>query len=274
MRVPGIAALLLGLLTFASVTRAQDTNGVPPLWFHVDEEITYDITWGFLHVGETIATASWTNYEGRSVLAFRHRTKTYGIVDSIYPVNDHLETLVDPVTFLPIRFVKNMSEGRHKKHEITIFDHANKKAYWESLTKGKKKEFPIESDPRDIASLMTWLRRYPFVAASKTAYRVMADDKVYDLFLKTAEKPELMELERYGKVEVLRIDPEAAFEGMFVRKGKLTVWVSTDPRVVCTMIKASVPVANIRITLRDIKGPGDDFWVKGIRKEFRAEEAD
>jgi hypothetical protein len=63
-------------------------------------------------------------------------------------------------------------------------------------------------------------------------------------------------------VDVTRIEPEAAFNGLFMRKGKITVWVSRDDRRVCTRVDAEVPVANIHIVLDKVLGPGDDAWVK------------
>jgi biotin synthase-related radical SAM superfamily protein len=60
----------------------------------------------------------------------------------------------------------------------------------------------------------------------------------------------------------VRIEPDAAFQGLFVRKGKLTLWVSEDERRILTRVVAVIPVANVRIHLDRVLGPGNDRWVK------------
>ena len=55
--------------------------------------------------------------------------------------------------------------------------------------------------------------------------------------------------------------PEAMFDGLFVRKGKATVWVSRDPRRLLTFSKVRVPFGRVRIKLHEVNGPGDDFWI-------------
>jgi hypothetical protein len=62
-------------------------------------------------------------------------------------------------------------------------------------------------------------------------------------------------------VPSLRIDPEAAFNGLFVREGKATLWVSRDLRRILTRAKARVPFGRITVKLTDVSGAGDDFWI-------------
>ena len=255
--------LVLVFITSAGPARAegeQPTN----LWFQVGEEQIYDIEWGFLDIGQTHVTTSWEEFEGRRVIAIRFRTKTYGLMDSIYPVNDLLESLVDPETFLPLRFVKKLSEGKYRADEVTLFDHANKIAKWESHKSGKKKEFAIAEDTRDIISLMYYLRKDGFNVGGTTVHRIMADEKLYEVFVKP-KKIETVKLDRFGKIETIRVEPEAAFQGLFVRKGKVTFWVSQDERRLCARMMAEVPVANIRLSLNKVLGPGDDLWVKPVK---------
>jgi hypothetical protein len=89
----------------------------------------------------------------------------------------------------------------------------------------------------------------------------MADEKLYDLIV-SAEKTVKMKIKKYGEIASTRVQPTAAFQGIFVRSGAVTLWVSDDPRRICTRIMASVPVANVRLNVESVRGPGDDFWVK------------
>ena len=73
-------------------------------------------------------------------------------------------------------------------------------------------------------------------------------------------------LAKQEPVPSVKLKPTATFEGLFVRKGEMEVWVSTDPRRIITMASAKIPVASIRLVLDEVKGPGDDFWVRPRRR--------
>ncbi len=242
---------------------------VPPreLWFPVGEELIYRVYWGVLSVGEARVWTEWVQdrESDRTLLAIRFRTRSNKVIATIYPVDDWLETLVDPMTFLPVRFEKNMREGRKRYHEITTFNHETLTASWTNLIRQTSREFPIEPDTRDLASFMYYLRGQPFRKGQQSQHRVMADEKIYDLFLRVAAE-ETVKLDPFGRVPCFRIEPDAKFEGLFVRKGKMTVWVSRDARCISTKITASVPVADVRIELVEVRGPGDDEWIRRSRK--------
>jgi hypothetical protein len=238
-----------------------DTNYLAGFNWPIGEKITYQLYWGYIPVGTATSWTEWTEYEGRRVLAIRMRTVSNKVVEKIYPVDDTIESLVDPATFLPIRFSKKMSEGSHRYHEWTLFDRTNKVGRWESSLTGKKKEYPIEPETRDIPTLMYYLRTQAFQIGTQEHFRVQADEKVYDLWL-SIKKKEKIEMPNYGKVSVIKVEPEAAFNGLFVRKGKLEVWVSDDPRALAARIEATIPVANVRGVVMQVEGPGTDFWLK------------
>jgi len=259
--------LLAALLSFTSPGIAEtDPQAEYNLPFLVGEELVYHAYWGVFNVAETVVRSSWDTYEGRRVIAVRIRTQGTSVIDKIYPVDDTIETLIDPATMLPIRFEKKLSEGRHRAHEITVFDHAAGKAHLHNVKRDKREIIDIDPDMRDLVAFMYSMRTHDYVVGEEREYRVLTDEKIYDLWLKV-EGMDTMKFDRFGKVRSFRIEPKAAFEGLFVRKGKLTVWVSDDPRRICTRIMATVPVANVRINLVEVRGPGDDFWVKAGRSK-------
>lgn len=276
IRLPATLALLLALLACGRDLRATEEPRAPPagpsvtnmpaLWFPVGEELIYRIYWGPVPVGTTRVTTEWVEEEGRRLVAIRYRTRSNKVIEKIYPVDDFIESLVDPAKFLPVRFTKKLSEGRYHVEEVTTFDHARLTAHWISKLKNKAKDFAIEADTRDIVSLMYYLRSAPFVPGENRHIRVMADEKIYDLWVKVG-KVEGVNLPAYGKVDSFYIEPKAAFQGLFLRQGKAWLWVSTDERRLCTKMVGSARVASIRVVLCEVRGPGTDFWVR--RREAR-----
>lgn len=262
-----LSALAMGLLLCLSARGESDTNCLPGFSWPVGEKLTYQLHWGFIPVGTAIIWTEWTQAEnGRRLLAIRMRTISNKFIEKIYPVDDTIESLVDPGPFLPVQFSKNMSEGSHRYHEVTVFDRTNLVANWESKLTGKKKVFRIEPDTRDIPTFMYAMRGKAFEPGKREHFRVMADEKIYDLWL-NIKKREKVDLDNYDGVPCVKLEPEAAFNGLFVRKGKIWAWISSDPRCLAARIEASIPVANVHALLQKVEGPGSDFWVAPREKK-------
>lgn len=249
------------LLSCVLSTKAQNgPDYLPGYKWPVGEKITYQLYWGFIPVGLATVQTDWTESEGRKLLGIHLRTQSNKVIEKIYPVDDTIESLIDPQTLLPLKFTKNMSEGSHRYFEVTVFDHSNRLARWESKLTGKTKTMPIDTDTRDIPSLMYFLRNHKFEPGNRDHFRVMADEKIYDLWL-NIQKEQRVDLPERENVACIKIEPEASFNGLFVRKGRMWVWVSNDPRCLAARIEASVPVANVHAILIRVEGPGDDAWV-------------
>lgn len=261
-------AFLVHCFFIVSVFLAADCFGntgdeeYPNFWLPVGECITYKIQWGIFPVAETRVTTEWIREEERTLLAIKARTRTYSFFDTFCPVNDFIESIVDPETFTPLRFSKNLSEGRYRLNEITTFDHENRIAHWKHLIKNDEKDFAIEPDTRDLLSFMFFMRSQKLEPNRSYHFSVMADEKLYDLYVNTKNYVQL-NLSRFGRVRSLYIQPEAKFQGFFVRVGRLQVWISDDKRCICTkaIAKAAV-IGTIRMILEKVEGPGDDFWIK------------
>lgn len=253
--------VIMALLGCAAAAAQAGLLSWADLPYPIGEETEYIIHWGPLRVGTTRVTTEWVEEDGQLLIAIRFRTRTNRIVEKIYPVDDWLESLVDPETFLPVRFTRQVSEGRYRAHEVTTFDHANRRARWESLTGKQVIDVEIQSDTRDIVSFMYALRAEPFRPKTNPHYRLMSDEKVYDLYLKIGEV-ENVKVHNYGVIPSVKIEPEVAFQGLFLRKGRVWFWISRDARQLTTRMIGKVPVASVSLLLAAVRGPGQDAWVQ------------
>lgn len=214
----------------------------------MNETLTYRLYWGVIPVGTATATTAWVEEEGRRLIAIRTRARSNRVLRAIYPVDSRVESFVDPQTLLPVRFVKRLSEGRRRHHEVTTFDHAAGVARFQDLRKDRVKTFPIDPDTRDLLSFMYFARGQSYEPGSGSDYRVMADDKMYGLRI-DALRNESVEDASGEKVEVVRLEPKATFEGLFVRKGRMFLWVSRQAPTVIVRADVEVPVARVKAIL-------------------------
>lgn len=237
----------------------------PEYWFPVGEEADYEVFWGMFMVGAATAKTEWINRDGRRLLSLTLRAKSNGIVEKLYPVEQFMETIIDPATFLPLSFEKDSHAGKRHTHELTTFDHAARTGRWKSLLKDKQKDFAIQADTRDLMGLMYWIRKDPIREGETRHYEVMTDEKLYELIVEAGRKDPVT-LAHYGKVPCIKMEPKGKFDGLFVRKGRMWLWVSDDPRCTICRVAASVPVASIKIMLKRLRGPGEDFWIRNYRE--------
>ena len=224
----------------------EQVEGLP---FPIGEKLNYRISWGRIPVGAAEITTSWnTDEKGRKMVAIRSRARSNRVIRRLYPVDSRLETLVCPETLLPVRFTKNQREGRRRSHEITEFDYDAEIAIIHDMLDEKSKEVPLQGKTLDLLSFMYFVRGETFKPGTTTEHRVLTDDKVYDLQINTISRERVRTA--CGKNwNAFLLVPEAAFEGLFVRRGRMELWVSEENPIRILRADVEVPVARVRLIL-------------------------
>jgi hypothetical protein len=256
-------AILIGL------TGATGTAGaaglLPDVGFPVGESLTYDMHYGLLHVGTTEVTTEWINEDGKPLVAIRFSTRTNKFFDKIYRVEDVVESVIDPVTFRPLRFHKKLQEGDFNSEELTVFDYAAGYARWTNIATGASREYQIDADTRDIIAFMYRMRGVTLERGKIGDYWVAGDEGMCRLRLRGGAT-RTVDVGVFGEVKAMRVVPEVADDQLFVRKLPRELWVSRDDRRLIVQMSVKVPVAHVVLTLRNVGGPGDDFWTRKSRK--------
>lgn len=267
--LPRCGLFLCLLSGLQGTARAESEAAVLPpvpeveLPFQVGEKLTYVIYWGWIGVGTSEATTDWVWRDDAWSLYIRFRTKSNGVINRIYPVDDLVEVYIDPDTLRPDTFILDLNEGRHTRHATTVFDWDKMQATYTRIREDREDEVEqveLEKGTRDLVSFMYFMRRHDFKDKQTYEFKVLADEKLYDLTVKTSGYDNVR-LENYGRVKSLKMDPEAQFDGVLVRKGKMQVWLSEDDRRLLTKLQLDTPFANVRLLLRSVEGPGDDKWI-------------
>lgn len=250
------AAAIISIL-LAVPANAEDLRKFP-----VGEKLEYKLYWGIIPVGRAEFQTFWDTLDGKTVIVIRATARTTAVVAAIYPVEDLVQSVVDPETLLPIKYTQKLREGRHKRDDEVIFKHNEGIAVWNKIgKKDESKTIKIDKNTRDVLALTYKMRGGKFDVGSSEKFKVLVDDKLYDLSVKGVDK-EKRKVADYGKIETLEVIPSAKFGEIFVRKGKVRLWFSEDERRVCVRMTAKVPLAHVKAVLKKVSGPGDDFWVK------------
>jgi hypothetical protein len=229
------------------------------MWFPVGEKLTYRLYWGIIRVGTAHLSSEWVEENGKRYVLLRSAARTSSIVATIYPVDDLIESLVDPETFLPVRYTQKLKEGRHIRDDRIAFDHKAGKAVWTSGLTNTTSTIRIGPDTRDVLTLTYYMRPRSAGVGDKREFRVLVDDKLYDLEL-TILGLEDIKLSGFGRINCIKVEPKARFGGIFTHKGKVTAWFSNDENRILTRMVAVLPVANLKSILSEVEGWEDGKW--------------
>ncbi len=228
--------------------------------FPVGEELVYRAYWGAVPVGQSIVRTAWKEGAEGELLHLKLEVRSNRAIAMVYPVSIDVETVVRVKDFLPIRHTQRRREGRRRAEVIVDFDYEKGIAVQNEVLRGRKTEIPLEEDTRDIFTFLYYVRRYPMALGNKAHYRVLTDDRIYDLWLNVANEEVMVSSVLDDDVAAFDVEPEAAFEGVFRRHGRLDLHISRDARQMMLFMRANIPVGSVRTVLQEVRGPGNDAW--------------
>ncbi|QBG47189.1 DUF3108 domain-containing protein [Verrucomicrobia bacterium S94] len=250
------AAALLCLF-FSAQIRAENFSGC----FIPGEISEYKVSWMGVPLAWSRSTTDVVNHNGTDRIRITMVSRTYTAYDHIYKVDDKTEVILDPESALPIQLDLMLNEGNRKKSHLTTFDHTRGEAVFIDRMAGTTNVVAIAPDTREILSFLYSSRIRDLTVMKEQIHTLFVDGKMHEVGL-TLGKTKRLKIPDRGKVESIRIEPLAEFDGLFLRQGKIFFWVSKADRRMVTLVQASVPVGKVNVKLQNVSGPGHDFWVK------------
>ena len=219
-----------------SVTVAPPSGLLP-----VGERLKFHGRWLGIPVGRgSIEVKELVQFHGRPAYYVEAEGFTNSALSVFYPVHDTISSYLDAETLQPLQFEKHQREGRYRADEVVTFDYDRLVATYHSELNGTTKEVPIPSDVQDIVSSFYWLRTRLADPSRPITLPLYSDEKVYRTTFEPV-RPLLLELRRHGVIPSLLIEPKAVFKGIFVKRGRMLVYVSADKRRLPLLVKLFTP---------------------------------
>ncbi len=223
------------------------------------EVMEYKIYWMGIPIAWSKSTTEMVTENGRELFHITMIAKTYKAYKHIYEVDDKTEIFIDPATALPVRHDWIINEGSIHKSQLTTFNHKKNVAVFQDRISMDIREVPIGSNTQEIFSFIYTIRNADLVKLASRKHKLLVTGKLYDLGLNITDEDDI-KVDDYGKVESIEIEPVADFDGIFLRKGKISFWVSKQKRRVVTCVKAKVAVGKVTAKLQSVSGQGEGFW--------------
>lgn len=220
------------------------------------EKVDYLIHYGLITGGiarleiqnDTISGELW-----HSVMTAR----TTGMADAIFRVKDIYESYIDPVTELPVRSIRNISEGRYKKYNLVLFDHKTRQDS-AILTSDLTGIHITQKGIHDILSCFYWFRNHilPEIEDYKVGDMITImtwfTDELYPMTLKYYGIEEVRT--RAGKIRCYKFNPVTEKGRLFKTNEDMTFWFSADKNFLPVKIRFDIFVGAFMVEMTNYEG--------------------
>src|SRR5436190_13021529 len=208
-KIPKPFFLFIAVICFSfspsPTSPATDFCGIKNSAFKNGELVTMNVFYklvGYVNAGEATFSTTIERFSGKIVYHFVGEGRTYSFFDNFFKVRDRYESYVDTSTLLPLKFIRNVSEGNYKKYENVTFNQNTNTAV---STNGV---FKITDCIQDVVSSMYYARNVRFEKykpGDKIPFDMFMDDEVYHLYIRYLGKERIKT--KYGKFKAIKFKP-------------------------------------------------------------------
>ena len=248
-----LTCLLLGGTSDALVVAADASVQA----VQTGERLTYDISWLNILAGTAVMEVRSDGTAGdrpRAMLVTTAQSRP--AISKFFPVDNRVESEFDLRTQLPQHMVFHRHEGKNKEDIEYTFHHAEGTVT--AVRQGTTETLPIPAGTQDLISCLYYVRnQLPMTPGASLMLNVYHDKKNRQVEVRV-ENIETLE-GAWGRVETAQVVVIMPFKGLFINKGNIRVWFTTDERRIPVRMKAKVIIGAIVADLVDgfppAKGP-------------------
>lgn len=255
--VIALCFLTLGLMLVPRVFSAEvrTTAAIPRriLAFKPGEKLTYEISWSNIVTAGTAVLE--INEEklpnGRMAYKFIATSRSVGVVDKVYPVNDRVQSIFDPQIMQSLSFNLIESHGKRKRRRGLVFDHAGQTVV-STLNNDPPQSLTIPDPVQDALSSLFYLRTLEDFTNGKIHVIAVHDGgKNWSVEVQTLGREKVKT--PAGEFNTIKIKTFPKYEGVFMNKGEIFIWLTDDSRKIPVLMKSTISIGSIMTTLTDMK---------------------
>jgi len=233
-----ILSATLGPISWADVSDLSSARS-----FQVGEQLTYELSWLNITAGTAVMAVSGAGTDGNRPLAkLITTTQSSPLITKFFPVDNRVESIVDPATLLPEHLTFKRREG--KKNEDIEYTFHQKEGTVTVVKGGTTETLEIPQGTQDVISCLYFARsELSLRPGSSLTMNVYHDKKNRKLDVRVEEIETVSG--PWGEVETARVLVVMPFQGLFLNKGNIQVWFTNDDRRIPVRMKAKVIIGSI-----------------------------
>lgn len=210
--------------------------------------VFYSVAGVYVHAGSAVFSNRLEKLNGRPVFHVTGQGRSNTRYDWIYKVRDRYESFIDTVSMQPLRFIRDVEEGRTKKYENVSFNRSVNTAITDSGV------FRVPECIQDVMSTVYCARNInfnKFKKGDKIPFKMFLENEVHELYIRYLGR-EIINT-RYGKFRVIRFRPLLVPGTLFNGGEQMTVWVTDDANHVPVRIESSILIGSIKVDMTGYK---------------------
>ena len=216
--------------------------------FGVGEELTYGIKFGPIRAGTAVLSVvglEWAN--GGLCYRLRSTVRSTGFFSSIFHVDDITESWMDAEGLFSRRYVRNIREGKYRRHEaVQIDSRRNLAFYWP-----KGDSVHVEPQTQDVLSVLYVARGLPINVGEGVIIPGHVNRKNSPVEIRVLKKERVRV--PAGTYDCGVVEPLLKEAGLFKQEGRVTLWVSDDDDRLPVIVKSKVKVGSITAVLESVR---------------------
>jgi len=222
------------------------------------EHLVYHIAWVGIPSGRAELAAKWiekVGAEGHDCLYVTCQTRSNAFSGFFYPVKTDVASLIDVEGTFSRQFDIDKNEGRHHAKENIRFDYDRRRADYVRFKPGPYKPQEQTAAVRlwdkvqDPLSCLYYMRHLDLRVGDEVPMIVNSAKRNWVMQINVLRR-EKLRTSAFGELTTFRVQPEVSFPGIFVRKGKMTIWLEEKTKIPVKMT-VDVPIGSVTVTLAD-----------------------
>ena len=246
---------ILSILTIVLLSR--NYSGAQDSPYQAGEKISYDIHYGIITGGIATLELNKATLDGEEVLHSYFLAKTTGLADVLYKVKDIYQSYINPSTELPVKAIRDVSEGRYKRYNVVTYDHNTRKD--SAILNSDLTGIHIaQKGIHDILSCFYYFRKhylandYPFRKGEMITIMTWFTDELYPIKLVYVGTEEVRT--RAGRINCYKFNPVTEVGRLFKTEEDVSFWFSADKNYLPVKIRFDIFVGAFTVDMTEYEG--------------------
>lgn len=217
------------------------------------EEISFSVYYALAGVHVNAGWAKFSNktekLAGHTVYHITGAGASYTNYDWMYRVRDRYDTYIDTGSMLPLKFTRQVEEGKTRKNESITFNHTANTAKTDSTV------YKVPPCIQDVLSSIYYARNIDFnkyKKGEKIPFRMFLENETHELYIRYLGKTTIKT--KFGKFKAICFKPLLVEGTIFSGGENMTVWVTDDLNHIPVRIESQILIGSIKVDMTDYKG--------------------
>lgn len=252
-----IIYIFFSLSFCAAEEEKKDSVYIPPYpltnhnAYQGGEHLLYTLNYGFVIGGKCYLTVEDSVVNKAKV----HHVKAYGITvglaDVIYKIRDKYESFIDVGTNLPVKAIRNISEGRYRYYNEVLYMRDSSQ-----VISKKSGVHNVQEGILDLLSAFYFARNHKFNDNLKEGeiieFMTYFSDENFPLRIRY-RGTETINTD-FGKIECYKFSPVTEVGRSFKTEDDMHIWITRDKNRIPVRVKFNLVVGSFTANLQEFKG--------------------